>query len=252
MLDIEHYDPRMCATSADGDISGMRLKIVTATSFFLLSAICAVHGMEMRQKDADDFRGGLLSSFPDLVNSDFLTVKPAGDRLEVILDFNGFFEGLDPKTFRMAGFGPWSFFFTPQDNTTAKLSADNSVKASLLAKGVDGKIIEGNYSIGSFVLGGLIDLNTSGIQVNTSVKGVNYVSQLGERQDVFHAGKMDNTINWRASSPGNGHVDYGGSGSLSDYYQETSQSQVPEFKISAVQIDHEYQLSNVQRRNSTA
>jgi hypothetical protein len=52
----------MRATSADGDISQMRLKIVAVTSFLLLSAISAAQGMEMRQKDADDFRAVLFSS----------------------------------------------------------------------------------------------------------------------------------------------------------------------------------------------
>ncbi len=40
----------------------MRLKIVAVTSFLLLSAISAAQGMEMRQKDADDFRDVLFSS----------------------------------------------------------------------------------------------------------------------------------------------------------------------------------------------
>jgi len=139
----------------------MRLKLVAVAGLFALSATGSVQAMEMRQKDADDFRAGLLSSFPDLANSDFLTVKPAGDRLEITLDFNSFFDGLDPKAFRMTGFGPWSLFITPQDDNSAKINADNSVKASLLAKGVDGKAIEGNYSIGSFMLDGLIDLSTA-------------------------------------------------------------------------------------------
>lgn len=226
----------------------MRLKLVAVAGLFALSATGSVQAMEMRQKDADDFRDGLLSSYPDLANSDFLTVKPAGDRLEVTLDFNGFFDGLDPKTFKMTGFGPWSFFITPQDNNSARINADNRVKASLLAKGVDGKAIEGNYSIGSFMIDGLIDLSTSGIQLSTSAKGVDIASQLGERKSAFRAGKMDNALNWRASSVGSGYVDFGGSGALSDYYQDAFQSQVPDFKISAAQIDHEYQLSNVPKK----
>jgi hypothetical protein len=248
VLDFASCGPHMFATSANRGILEVRLKLVAVAGLFALFATGSVQAMEMRQKDADDFRAGLLSSYPDLADSDFLTVKPAGDRLEVTLDFNGFFDGLDPKTFRMTGFGPWSFFFTPQDNNVAKLNAENSVKASLLAKGVDGKVIEGNFTIGSFVLDGLIDLNTSGVQLNTSAWGVDFLSKIGERQAVFLAGKMDNTINWRASSAGNGHVDYSGSWSLSDYYQEASQSQVPDFKISAAKIDHEYHLNDVPKK----
>jgi len=222
----------------------MRLKIVTATSLFLLSAIGAVQGMEMRQKDADDFRGGLLSSFPNLANSDFLTVKPAGDRLEVILDFNGFFDGLDPKTFRMAGFGPWSFFFTPQDNTTAKLSADNSVKASLRAKGVDGKIIEGDYSIGSFMLDGLIVLPGS-TQIKTLAKNIDFTSKLGGDQSTFRADSIDSTNLSGSSNEGKGRWDYDGSTFFSGVYQRSIQSEAPVFEVSADQINHEYHLANV-------
>jgi len=222
----------------------MRLKIVTATSLFWLSAIGAVQGMEMRQKDADDFRGGLLSSFPGLANSDFLTVKPAGDRLEVILDFNGFFEGLDPKTFRMAGFGPWSFFFTPQDNTTAKLSADNSVKASLLAKGVDGKIIEGNYSTESFVLDGLIVLPGS-TQIKTLAKNVDFTSKLGGDQSTFRADSIDSTNILGSSGEGKGCWDYDGSTFFSGVYQRSIQSEAPVFEISADLINHEYHWADV-------
>ncbi len=226
----------------------MRLKIVSAAGLFALLAIGPVQGMEMRQKDADDFRDGLLSSFPDLANSDFLTVKPAGDRLQLTLDFNSFFDGLDPKSFRMTGFGPWSLFIRPQDSKTTNLNAETSVKASLMAKGVDGKAIEGNFSIGSLVLDGLIDLSTSGIQLGTSAKGVDFASKLGERQSAFRAGEMNSMLDWRASSAGSRYVDFDGSQSLSDYYQEALQSQVPEFRISAARIDHEYQLNKVPKR----
>lgn len=222
----------------------MRLKIVTATSLFLLSAIGAAQGMEMRQKDADDFRDGLLSSFPGLANSDFLTVKPAGDRLEVILDFNGFFEGLDPKTFRMAGFGPWSFFFVPQDNSVAKINAEDSVKASLLAQGVDGKAIEGNYSIESFVLDGLIVLPGS-TQIKTLAKNIDFTSKLGGDQSTFRADSIDSTNILGSSDEGKGRWDYDGSTFFSGVYQRSIQSEAPVFEISADLINHEYHWANV-------
>lgn len=219
----------------------MRLKLVAAAGLFALSAISPVQGMEMRQKDADDFRDGLLSSFPDLANSDFLTVKPDGDRLELTLDFNSFFDGLDPKTFRMTGFGPWSLFITPQDNTTTKLNAETSAKASMLAKGADGKAIEGNFSIGSFLFNGLIVLPGS-TQFKTLAKDIDVVSKLGSEHSVFRADSIDSTNLTGSSS--DGRWDYDGSTFFSGIFQQSKNSDAPSFEFSADQINHEYHWGN--------
>ena len=228
----------------------MRLKIVVATSFFVLSAICAAQSMEMRQKDADDFRDGFLSTLPDsIAKSDFLSVNPAGNALEAVFDFSRLLAGVDPQTFAMTGLSPWSLFVTPQDNGTAKVDAQGSVDGTAKAKAHDGTPVDVRYKISSLIMKGLLGVSDAKLDIST--KDVDYLFNSSNSRSDFRADSIDYSADLVTKSRDQRHWDIRGSSTLAGVHHRASQPDGASVEISAAKIYRNYGWTDVPKKEFT-
>lgn len=251
VLDFASCGPHMFATKANGGILEMRLKLVAVAGLFALSATGSVQAMEMRQKDADDFRAGFLSTLPDsIAKSDFLTVKPAGNRLEAVFDFSRLLEGVDPQTFAVTGLSPWSLFITPQDNGVVKLDARGSVYGTAKAKARDGTPINGSYKISSLIVDGI--LSATDAKVDVSTKGVNYLLNSNSSRSGLRAAGIDYSTRLNAKTADQKHWDMSGATTFTDVYELVSATNGASLEIGAAKIHHNYNWTDVPKKEFTS
>ncbi|ENN87917.1 hypothetical protein RHSP_49201 [Rhizobium freirei PRF 81] len=130
----------------------MRSKVIVA-AIFSVGLAGASQAADISEQGATDLRNVLTESLSrDLVRSDFVTVKPAGDQYEITYDLAKFFDKINSSVLSVTGFKPLSLFAQPVEKGQWHLKGDNSLDIAVHSPTSD--IV---YSIGSSSFDGIFD-----------------------------------------------------------------------------------------------
>ncbi|MGG6898123.1 MULTISPECIES: hypothetical protein [Rhizobium] len=130
----------------------MRSKVIVA-AIFSVGFAGASQAADISEQGATDLRNVLTESLSrDLIRSDFVTVKPAGDQYEITYDLAKFFDKINSSVLSVTGFKPLSLFAQPVEKGRWHLKGDNSLDIAVHSPTSDIA-----YSIGSSSFDGIFD-----------------------------------------------------------------------------------------------
>ncbi|NLR96721.1 hypothetical protein HGP17_07725 [Rhizobium sp. P38BS-XIX] len=130
----------------------MRSRTIAA-AVFSMGLAGTSQAADINEQGANELRSVLTHSLSrDLARSDFVTVKPAGDKYEITYDLAKFFDKINSSVFSVTGFKPLSLFAQPVDQGRWHLTGDNGLDIA-----VHSPTSDIGYSIGSSSLDGVFD-----------------------------------------------------------------------------------------------
>lgn len=136
----------------------MRYRVLAAATVLTVGVITASQAAEVSEQGAKDLRSVLTRYFfLDLSKSDFITVKPAGNRYEIGYDFSKLFERINSADFSINGLKPLITYAEPLANGLWNVSGDNSADVSAHYKIGDRPATDLKYAFSSLAFNGVFD-----------------------------------------------------------------------------------------------
>ncbi|MBB3914036.1 hypothetical protein [Rhizobium fabae] len=217
----------------------MRLKLVTATSLLALCLVTTAQSVEINQDGANAVKDTLTKLLPeDLAKSGLITVNPAGARYEIIYDLAKLLGKADPASFAISGLTPLSMFATPLDSGLWNIEGDDKFNVSGHFKGPDQKPTDFAYSIASLVYTGVFDPAISYLRSGTfNAKDIKVSSKSDTEEVHASIAGIDQKLSSTDSAGGNGRIDFAGTGSMTNFFEQVSSQQTPPVEIRADSID---------------
>jgi hypothetical protein len=217
-----------------------------AGSVFAALAVNPATAAEINAQGAAALKESLTSYLPEQVRkSNFLTVKPAGNRYDISYDFGKLIGTFGLKDFKVTGLKPFMLAAAPLDNGQWKLNSDSDVNFSVKGKLPDGKPSNLTYSVTDMMFSGIFDPSIAYLRSGEATSGpIRIVSKSGtEELEASFAG-MNYTLA-SAESKTAGALDFTGKGSFKNFYERIVAPQAPAFQIRAESLDFDVGVEGV-------
>lgn len=218
-----------------------------AAGVLALSSAYSVHAAEVNDQGAKSLKDNLSYFLPEQIkSSNFLSVKPSGDRYEITYDFARLLASIDKKgDFTVSGLAPFSVFAAPLDNGQWKLNSDSDVNLTVQGKLPDGKPTDLTYSVTDMVFSGIFDPAISYLRSGEATSGpIRMVSKNGPDEIEASFAGMNYSMTSAASAAA-GAVDFKGTGSFQRFYERVVTPQAPPIQIRADSLDFDASVEGV-------
>ncbi len=210
----------------------------TSAAMCLAGALFATgttQAADIDQAGADKLKAGLTHYLPkDIIDTGFLSVKPATGRYEIVTDIMKLLTGKLPADTTVTGLKPFSVFATPADNNLWKIEGDGDFDVTAGYKVGDAPASM-KYSISNYSYSGLFDPAIAYMRNGTfAASGIKLSTTGGTEQIDARFGGMNYVVS--STDAAAGALDFTGTGTLSDFYEKIVSPNTPPVEISADSI----------------
>ncbi|MBN9033575.1 MAG: hypothetical protein BGO05_03375 [Rhizobiales bacterium 63-7] len=210
----------------------------TSAAMCLAGALFAcgtTQAADIDQAGADKLKASLTHYLPkDLLDTGFLSVKPATGRYEIVTDIMKLLAGKLPPETTVTGLKPFTVFATPAEKDLWKVEGDGNFDVTAGYKIADAPATM-RYIISNYSYTGLFDPAIAYMRNGTfTASGLKLSTTGGSEQIDARFGGMNYVVS--STDAAGGALDFTGSGTLSDFYEKVVSPNTPPVEISADSI----------------